>query len=136
MNNTITVESTVRADVKKVWEYWNAPEYSKQWMHASEDWMCPKAVNDVRVGGHFSYTLAAKDGSTAFDLNGIYTAVEEGKKLEYTLEDGRKVSVNFTETPEGVHIVQIFEMEHVNTEELQRQGWQSTLNNFKAHVEK
>ena len=73
----ITVESTVNAPVSKVWEYWTKPEHIMQWCAASDDWHAPKADNDVRVGGKFSTTMAAKDGSFGFDFGGVYDVVEE-----------------------------------------------------------
>ncbi len=135
MNTTITVATSVRADIEKVWKYWNAPEHIERWMHASDDWECTKATNDVRVGGRLSATLEAKDKSTSFEFTGVYTMVDVGKLLEYTLDDGRVVVVSFAEIDGGVRIVEAFEMEHENSEELQRAGWQAILNNFTAYVE-
>jgi uncharacterized protein YndB with AHSA1/START domain len=40
----------------------------------------------------------------------------------------------FAETPEGVRIVETFEPEQENTEELQRAGWQAILDNFKQYA--
>jgi len=51
------------------------------------------------------------------------------------MEDGRKVKVSFTSTGRTVKIVETFEAEAENTLELQKQGWQTILNNFKSHVE-
>ncbi len=135
MNKKITIEADVHADMQKVWDAWNKPEHVTAWMHASDDWECQKATNDLRVGGRFSSTLAAKDGSTSFDFSGVYTQIEERKLLSYTLDDGRTVEISFLAEGGGVRVVEIFEMEHENTEELQRAGWQSILNNFKVYVE-
>ncbi|MDB5194495.1 MAG: polyketide cyclase [Parcubacteria group bacterium] len=135
MNTIITIETTVRADMDAVWNLWNAPEHIEQWMHASEDWECTAAVNDVRVGGRFVFTLAAKDKSVSFDLPGIYTEVVPNKFLAYTLDDERTVSVSFIEIDNGVHISETFEAEQVNSEEMQRGGWQAILDNFKKYAE-
>jgi uncharacterized protein YndB with AHSA1/START domain len=135
MNKTITVETIVRADIDKVWNYWTAPEHIERWMHASDDWECTDASNDVSVGGRFRATLGAKDKSTSFEFSGVYTTVDVGKLLEYTLDDGRVVGVSFAEIDEGVRIVEAFELEHENSEEVQRSGWQAILNNFTAYVE-
>jgi hypothetical protein len=45
------------------------------------------------------------------------------------------VKVEFEETPEGVKIVESFEPENENSEEMQRSGWQAILDNFKKYVE-
>jgi uncharacterized protein YndB with AHSA1/START domain len=80
--------------------------------------------------------MSAKDGSFSFDLTGVYTSVVPFKKIAYTLEGGRKVSIDFTELGENsVKVVEEFEMEDINSEEKQRAGWQSILGNFKRHVE-
>ncbi|OGZ45529.1 MAG: hypothetical protein A3C84_04225 [Candidatus Ryanbacteria bacterium RIFCSPHIGHO2_02_FULL_48_12] len=135
MNKTITVETVVHADADKVWEFWNTPEHIEHWMHASDDWECPKAVNDLTIGGRFSFTFAAKDGSNSFNVTGVYTAIEENKHIAYTMDDARIVTVSFESGDGGVHIVETFEMEHENSEELQRSGWQAILDNFKSYVE-
>nr|WP_290941054.1 SRPBCC domain-containing protein [Haliscomenobacter sp.] len=57
----ITVKSTVNVPVEKAWEYWTTPEHIMQWNNASDDWHTPKAGNDLRPGGRFVYTMAAKD---------------------------------------------------------------------------
>lgn len=132
----ITIEATVEAPVSRVWECWNEPEHITQWAFASNDWHAPKAENDLRVGGAFSTTMAAKDGSFSFDFAGVYDAVEENKLIEFTLGDGRKVSVSFTDNGESAYIVETFEAEEMNSPEMQQAGWQAILNNFKKYVER
>lgn len=135
MSKSITVETVVKKDADAVWEYWNGPEHIMQWLHASDDWECPKATNDVRVGGKFLSTMGAKDKSTSFDFRGVYTAVEKNKFLAYDAMDGRKMSVTFEEVPGGVHVSETFELEDINPEEMQRGGWQAILDNFKSYAE-
>ncbi|MND03688.1 hypothetical protein D3C83_236420 [compost metagenome] len=50
-------------------------------------------------------------------------------------EGGRHVKVLFEQVPEGVKITQTFDPEQENPEEMQRQGWQAILDNFKKHAE-
>lgn len=57
----ITVETIVKAPISKVWEYLNKPEHIEQWAFAQDDWEAYGAENDVRVGGRFKTTMAAKD---------------------------------------------------------------------------
>jgi uncharacterized protein YndB with AHSA1/START domain len=131
----ITVETTVKAPIEKVWKYWNEPEHITKWAFASDDWEAPSAENDLRVGGKFKTVMAAKDKSTQFDMAGVYTAVEEKALIEYEFGD-RKAKIVFEVVPEGVHIIESFDPEHLNSEERQRAGWQAILDNFKKHVEK
>lgn len=132
----ITVETTVNAPVEKVWNAFTEPQHITKWAFASDDWEAPAAENDLRVGGKFKTTMAAKDGSTSFDFTGTYTHVEPNKYFAYDMDDGRKVHVFFEDRGDGTtHVTEIFEMEHTNSEELQQSGWQSILDNFKKYVE-
>lgn len=131
----ITVQNTINASIDKVWEFWTLPEHITKWSFASPDWHTPRAENDLREGGEFSSTMAAKDGSMSFDFGGEYTLVEKNKAIEYVLEDGRKVEISFTETPNGIELIQKFDPETQNPENFQQQGWQAILDNFKSYVE-
>lgn len=132
----ITVEATVNVPVEKAWQFWTAPEHIMQWNNASDDWHTPKAENNLWVGGSFSYTMAAKDGSLSFDFAGVYDKVREPELIEYTIADGRKVKVNFTGTGNQTKVTETFEAESVHSTELQQQGWQAILNNFKKYAER
>ena len=131
----ITIKSTVNASIDKVWKFWNEPEHITKWAFASPEWHSPRAENDLREGGKFSTTMAAKDGSMSFDFGGNYTVVKQNEAIEYTMDDGRNAIINFKETPEGVEITESFDPENQNPEEMQRGGWQAILDNFKNYVE-
>lgn len=131
----IMVETIVDAPGAKVWQHWTQPEHIANWNNASDDWHTPKAENDLRIGGKFSYTMAAKDGSFSFDFNGVFDEVLENQRLDYTIEDGRKVQVHFTEVAGKTHVLERFEAENMNSHELQKAGWQAILDNFKRYVE-
>lgn len=131
----ITVETTVKAPVEKAWTYFNEPTHIMNWAFASDDWHAPKSTNDVRVGGSFSTTMAAKDGSFSFDFGGVYTAVTEHKLIEYTMEDGRKVKVTFTSQGDETKVVETFDAEDTNPIEMQQAGWQAILENYRKYTE-
>jgi uncharacterized protein YndB with AHSA1/START domain len=136
MNNTpITVETIVEAPISKVWDCWNKPEHITGWAFASDDWEATTAENDIRTGGKFKTTMAAKDKSESFDFTGTYTVVDEHKLIEYNMEDGRHVKIEFIQLPEGVKIRESFDPEHENSEDMQRSGWQAILDNFKKYTE-
>ncbi|MBK9637334.1 MAG: SRPBCC domain-containing protein [Bacteroidetes bacterium] len=135
MEKTITVSTAVNATIDKVWNAWNLPEHITQWYFASDDWHAPKAENNLQVGSKFSITMAAKDGSFGFDLIGEYINIKKNEFIEYNLEDGRNVQVAFEVANHKVFITESFEPENVNTEEMQRDGWQAILDNFKKYVE-
>lgn len=137
MKSPITVEVSLDAPIVKIWKYWTEPEYISRWNFASDEWCCPRATNDLRIGGKFNWRMEAKDGSTGFDFEGVYTVVEENKKLAYVLvgDDERKVSIEFVEQDSGCKIIETFEAEEENPLEMQKNGWQAILDNFKKCVE-
>ena len=131
----ITIENTINAPVKKVWEYWTKPEHITQWNNASDDWHTPHAENDLRVGGSFLSRMEAKDGSFGFDFGGVYDAVTTNEYIEYTMGDGRKVKITFTPDGNKTKVVESFEAENTNSIEMQQGGWQNILDNFKKYTE-
>lgn len=131
----ISVHATVDATMEKVWNLWTSPEHIKHWNHASDDWHTPSAENDLRAGGKFSYRMESRDGSMGFDFGGTYNLVIPREKIGYILGDGRKVIIEFTVVDNHTHILETFEAESQNAAELQRQGWQSILDNFKKYAE-
>ncbi len=131
----IEVGTTVNVPARQTWKFWSEPAHITQWNFATEDWKCPKAENDLRPGGKFSSRMEAKDGSFGFDFNGIYDKVEHCQLIEYTIEDGRKVSISFQENSGKTQVVERFEAESQNPTEMQKSGWQAILNNFKKYAE-
>jgi uncharacterized protein YndB with AHSA1/START domain len=131
----ITVETSVKAPIEKVWKYWSEPQHITQWASASDDWHAPYADNDLRKDGKFKTTMAAKDGSFSFDFEGVYTNVQPHKIIEFVMSDGRKVKVVFSSNGNETKITETFDPETENPIEMQRDGWQAILNNFKKHTE-
>lgn len=131
----ITVEIIIAASIEKVWEFWTTPEHIVKWNNATEDWYTPYAENDLKEAGKFKYTMASKDGAMSFDLEGIYSQVIPLSSINYTLADGRKVNITFENKEKGVLITEKFEAETENSKEVQLQGWQAILDNFKKYTE-
>lgn len=131
----ITVQATIDLPIDKVWKYWTTPDDITKWNYASDDWHSPQAVNDLQEGGRFSYRMEAKDGSIGFDFSGIYNKVILHKKIDYTLDDDREVTITFSSVDGKTEIIETFEAENEYTYEMQQAGWQAILNNFKKRVE-
>ena len=131
----ITVEAIVKAPIEIIWKLWNTPEDITQWNAASTDWHTPRAKIDLKPGGKFLFRMEAKDGSFGFDFGGIFNSVKPKESLAYTIGDGRKVEINFTGNGSITKISETFEAESQNPIELQRDGWQAILNNFKKYAE-
>lgn len=131
----ITVQTTIKAPIDKVWKQWTNPDDIIKWNNASPDWHTPKAENDLLAGGRFLSRMEAKDGSTGFDFTGTYDDVKDKELIEYTLDDNRKVKVQFMDAGDQTQVVETFEAENENPIEMQRDGWQAILDNFKKYTE-
>lgn len=131
----ISINTEINASIEKVWDSWTNPVHVMNWNFASDDWCCPKAVNTLKIGDGFNYTMSSKDGSMSFDFYGTYTEVIPEKLLLITLGDSRKVEVHFVANGDKTEIIESFEPEKENSEELQKTGWQSILDNFKKYTE-
>ena len=132
----IEVKSIIKAPISKVWECWTSPKHIVNWNFASNDWHCPKAENNLVIGGEFHYLMSAKDESFSFDFWGTYVNIEKGSYLQIILGDGRKMAVIFEFIDNGTIITEKFDPETENPLELQKTGWQMILDNFKFYVEK
>ncbi len=131
----ITVESTVKAPVEKVWDCWTDPKHIVNWNFASDDWHSPRAENDLRTGGKFVSRMEAKDGSMGFDFEGVYDNVVKHKTIEYSMSDGRQVKVTFAGNGSETRVVETFDAENTHSLEMQKGGWQAILDNFKKYTE-
>lgn len=130
----ITVKTTVDASPETTWALYTNPVHVRQWNNASEDWITPIAENDLRKGGKLKYRMEAKDGSTGFDFEGTFDKVEPFEALDYTIADGRHVMVRFQPSGKYTTVQVSFEAESVHSRELQEQGWQAILVNFRRFV--
>jgi uncharacterized protein YndB with AHSA1/START domain len=130
----ITIETTVKAPIDKVWRAYTSPEDIIQWNAASDDWHTTSSSVELRVGGTFSSRMEAKDGSFGFDFAGTYTKIVPNELIEYVF-DNRSASVEFMQTNNGVKVRITFVAETEHTIEQQEEGWQAILNKFAKHVE-
>lgn len=131
----IKIEANIAASCPDVWERMTSPKHITKWNFASDDWHCPTAANDLKVGGKYSARMEAKNGSFGFEFVAVYDEVVNQKKIVYTMEDGRQVVTTFEPHGSGTKVVTVFDAEDQHPEELQKQGWQAILNNFKKYAE-
>ena len=80
--------------------------------------------------------MEAKDGSFGFDLKATFLDLQIPSYIASQLEDGRSVEVKFIEGENGVFLLQRFEPETANPLDLQQQGWQAILHQFKLYCER
>ncbi|MGS0747675.1 SRPBCC domain-containing protein [Halpernia sp. GG3] len=107
-----------------------------KWNFAESTWHCPKAENNLEVGGTFNYRMESKKDDFGFDFKGIFDEIRPSKLLKFHLDDGRKVVVDFNNIDEKTtEVTETFEPENDNLIDMQRDGWYSILNNFHKYVE-
>ncbi|MGG4551073.1 SRPBCC family protein [Paenibacillus sp. FSL W8-0186] len=131
----VTVQTVVQAPIEKVWGCWTGPEHITKWNQASEDWHAPRAENDLRAGGKFMTRMEAKDGSMGFDFAGVYDEVKPHEWISYTMADGRRVEITFTDQGGETKVVETFDAESTHPVEFQQAGWQAIMDNFKKYTE-
>lgn len=134
-NQKITIKADIQVPVEKVWNAYTQPEHITRWNRASEDWHCPRAENDLKVGGKYNARMEAKDGSFGFDFEAIYDEIINKKKLSYNMLDGRNATTEFISDGNRTKVATTFDPENQNPVEMQQEGWQAILNNFKNYVE-
>jgi len=130
----ITVQAEILVAKSKAWDYYTLPEHIVNWNFASDEWHCPRASNDLVVGGTYSTRMEAKFGEIGFDFGGTYTEVRPQEGFTYQVSDGREVNVNFLEEEGKTQVQLIFDAENENPHELQAQGWQTILNQYKKYI--
>jgi uncharacterized protein YndB with AHSA1/START domain len=131
----LKINAQIVANVSEVWEYYTNPSHITKWNFASDDWHCPSAENNLRVGGTYRVRMEAKDGSFGFDLEATYLSIEPGVHMTYVMTDAREVFISMRDLGKETLVEIEFEAEQMNALELQKAGWQAILNNFKKYVE-
>jgi uncharacterized protein YndB with AHSA1/START domain len=131
----ITVSALIHASIDKVWRLWTQPKHIRHWNQASDDWHTPKANNDFRVGGNFLYRMETKDDRFGFDFSGVYDEIRADELIAATLDDGRRLRIEFTNKGNKTKVSETFDAEEENSVEIQQDGWQAILDNFKKYAE-
>lgn len=132
----LLIDRLVEAPVDLVWDLYNNPEHIMKWNHASEDWHCPAATNNLKEGENFVYRMESKDGAHGFDYSGKYLDIQKYKRILMELDDHRTVEVLFEENKIGTLVCVQFDPVIGQDVDLQRSGWSSILDNFKTYVER
>lgn len=131
----ISVQTIINASIEKVWELWTLPKHIIKWNYPSQEWHTTFAENNLSINGKFKYTMQAKDQSTGFDFEGIYTDLKVFSLIEYMLLDHRKGSICFEENNGLVTISEIFDPNIHDPENMQKEWCQAVIDNFKKYAE-
>ncbi len=130
----ITVKALIFADKKKAWDYYTMPVHIVNSNFASDQWHCPRASNDLVVGGKYFTRMEAKFVDFGFDFEYTYTEVLPDEGFTFKLPDDREDSVRFIEEEGKTQVQLIFDAETENPIKLQTQGWQTILDQYKKYT--
>lgn len=131
----ITVSILIDASLDQAWKTFTTPGSIKKWNFASDDWCCPEATIDLREGGSFNYRMESKDRKAGFYFCGTFTKIVPKKRIEYIFGDERTVSIEFRTSGDRTEVTETFDAETENSLELQKNGWQAILDNFRKQAE-
>ena len=134
MSHKISVNATINATLKKVWDFYTNPLHIINWNFADPSWHCPKADNNMQVGGIYKARMEARDGSAGFDFECIYSEIIVFKEFTYGLGE-KTFNVKFANNNNQTEVIISFDPETENPIEIQKAGWQAILNNFKDYTE-
>lgn len=129
---TITVETTFKAPIEKVWKAWTDPSLILQWFGSDPNGQVLEANLDVRPGGSFNIMFVDSD-LTRHTCSGVYDEVQEFNKLTFSWtwksEPGVESFVTLLLIPEGHFTRMQFEHAHVgNTSQHDYlSGWKTTF---------
>lgn len=135
-NQTILISYLISAPRERVYKAFLTPEDLVHWSHAGDGWVTPYARVDARPGGEFHIGYQSGDGVHQFDFAGTYDELVENERIVYTIVDGRKVWVAFSDEGGKTKVDLTLTLETENTAELQRKGWTEHLVNLDAYLSK
>ena len=131
----VTVSTDVLLAPGRAWAAYTDADAITRWNFASDDWYCPTASIDLRVGGTHRARMEARDGSFGFDFEGVYQEVAPAAALTIVLADGRVSRTTFDAIAGGTRVTITFDAEAGNPVEMQRGGWQAMLDNYRRYAE-
>ncbi len=143
MRDSIIIEETINAPIERVFDAFITPDDLIHWHHAGDGWQTPYAETDPVEGGKIKIAYANAEGEVVFDLMAVYEEVTRPTRLAYRLglkeivkDDDRLVTVDLSDTDNNQTHVRIeFDIEHINSKDLQRKGWGEHLTNLKTYLE-
>lgn len=137
MNNPIILKEAINATGQRVFDAFITSEDLLEWHRASPDWTTPHAITAPVPGGKFNIGFGDPTGENTFDFTGTYTAVDAPTHLAYTIDDGRKVAIDFADAGDGAtEVTWAFEAEGTFPREMQEAGWAAQLSNLKTYLER
>lgn len=131
----IVVNVFVERPVTEVWEGWVNPDIVRKWNIPFIDWHCSLAEIDFRIGGRFCFRIEHIQKKEVFLYKGQYATIVPYQLIEYTLDDKRKVSVEFQHIDQNTIVRETLDPEEGTSFKTQQIFCQSILERFKKYIE-
>lgn len=131
----LNVSININQSLDVVWDAWNDEKQMHCWMFISDEYEVKNPRNELKIGGSFSYRMVSGKGGFDFEYSGTYTEIELNKFIAFTMNDGRRTEVVFSVIEDIVRVEIQFESVNEQDVDVQINGWQTMLTNFKLHVE-
>lgn len=131
----IRVKSRVKVSLSRAWKLWTASEHLAHWNIPSQEWRTIPRENNLQPGGKFNFRMEPRDGRGGFDFEGTYDEVVPPKRIAYTLSDGRKAIISFTENGGVTEIMETFDADAREPVALQRDFCKAVHGHFRSYAE-
>ena len=143
MRDSIVIERDFNAPIDRVFQALISPDDLVKWHHAGDGWITPYADADPRVGGKIKIGYSSADGAQTFEFGATISEYDPPKRLAYYLQiedvikkENRLVTYDLSENNGVTHLRLEFDMEHENSEGLQRKGWTEHVDNLEVLLKK
>lgn len=136
-----SITRTFDAPRQLVWRAWTDESELAQWLRpfgVSTD----SVSFDVRVGGHYSYTMTNDETGGTFPTGGVFLEVDPMDRLAFTwgepgapIETAPVITLTFTEQGDGTELVlHLRGFDGKPGDGFVYDGWAEALTNFGRHL--
>jgi uncharacterized protein YndB with AHSA1/START domain len=146
MSGKQVIERVFQAPIELIWELWTSPKGRSSWW-GPRGFEVEVSELDLRVGGHFTYTMRAIDPQkvammkkmgrpASFQVTSVITAAQP-YRFAYDSPMGPEtlsVSVSFTEVEDGVKMVLVIDATKPEMTGGATMGWHSSLEKFQERL--
>lgn len=104
---SLTVERTINASQKAVFDAWLNPEMLGKFMHPAAGMSAPRVSSDPKEGGAFEIVMKA--GDNEMPHTGVYREISPHDRIVFTWEshasiEDSTVTLTFAPTENGTHV--------------------------------
>ena len=139
---SLKITRVFRASTKRIYEAWTSATELKSW-HCPQDMTISKTECDPSIGGRYSITMLAPDGSQ-HRAAGSYLELTPYSKISFTWEwevggdpaNGSQVTIELRDLGDYTTELTLFHerLENEEAKDAHHGGWSSAFNNLEQHI--